>query len=84
MGNRVNIWIVKKFKKLRALFGDKCVYCGSTENLQFAHIKKTKLSGTDGRGRKERYYDIRNNPKSYVLACKKCHEDLDRNSNLSP
>ena len=60
----------KKFRKqLIKAFGGKCVICGSIENLEFAHVKPTKLSGI-GRGRKERYYDVLRNPDCYALTCK--------------
>jgi hypothetical protein len=42
--------------------------------LQFAHIRKTKLSGTGPRGRKERMADIAAHPKSYTLRCEKHHK----------
>lgn len=76
MPSRQNTWIIEKRKQLIKLFGGMCVLCWTTENLEFAHIKPTKLNGL-GRGRKERYYDVKNNPKSYVLMCKKCHERFD-------
>jgi hypothetical protein len=45
-------------------------------SLQFAHIKDTGLNGI-GRGRKERYYDIRNHPDSYALLCEDHHKAYD-------
>ena len=57
-------------------FGGKCEKCGSTENLEFAHIAKTPLKGK-GRGSMHRYYDIKNHPMSYALMCHRCHEQED-------
>ena len=60
----------KKYRKqLIKKFGGKYIVCGSIEDLEFAHVKPTELSGR-GRGRKERYYDILRNPDSYALVCK--------------
>ena len=30
-----------------------------------------------GRGRKERYLDVRRNPRAYVLLCRRCHRLYD-------
>jgi hypothetical protein len=60
--------------------GGKCVFCGSTYNLQFAHIKPTSLKGR-GRGRKERFRDIRQNIDCYALMCGGsfgCHKSYDK------
>jgi hypothetical protein len=63
---------------LREERGGKCETCSSAEGLDFAHVKKTKLSGAGGgRGQGERYYDIKNNPESYLLLCKDCHHTVD-------
>lgn len=70
MTNQRNELQPKFRKQLIKIFGGKCIICGSTEDLEFAHIKPTKLKGR-GRERKERYYDILNNPDSYALTCKK-------------
>ena len=55
--------------------------CGTAEDLNFAHVHPTELSG-EGRGRQARYYDIKNNPDCYRLMCKKdgqgCHHDYDK------
>jgi hypothetical protein len=76
MTNYVNKWIRTAFDNLRKVFGDKCSFCGSKENLEYAHLEQTELVGR-GRGRKERYYDIKKNPDSYVLLCVVCHKTLD-------
>lgn len=75
MTNVMNRWIKRKFNELRFLFGNKCLLCPSEYRLEFAHIKPTELKG-EGRGRKERYYDILNNPDSYILLCQLCHRGL--------
>ena len=76
MTNYTNCWIVERRKLLIKAFGEECEFCGGKEKLQFAHREPTELSG-EGRGRKERYYDVINNPCCYVLLCKKCHDVLD-------
>ncbi len=77
MSNRSNRWIIQAFRDLRIEFGNKCAYCGTRRQLQFAHIQPTGLNGT-GRGRKERYYDIVNHKDSYVLLCRKHHKEYDQ------
>ena len=68
----------EKAKRLRKLllkaFFSKCWVknCKEIENLEFAHIKATKLSGW-GRGRWQRIYDIINNPCNYALLCHNHH-----------
>ena len=74
--NQPNRFIKEKFEKLREEFGNKCHICNELYDLEFAHIKDTELSGR-GRGRKERYYDIIKNKKSYKLLCSRCHELYD-------
>lgn len=62
--------------------GGKCWNCGSIINLQFAHIKETELNG-EGRGRHERYFDVKNHPDCYALLCggddgiSGCHRGFD-------
>jgi len=68
---------------LRKARGNKCQYCGYSGYLEFAHIKKTKVHSVGngrkrrGRGMVARYYDIKNNPESYRLLCRDCHDILD-------
>lgn len=75
MTNRQNKDIKRLKKKLIKQFGGKCIICGSIKNLEFAHLKPTKLKGI-GRGRKERYYDVLKNPDCYVLTCKEHNNDV--------
>jgi len=78
--NRANKYAKHRREQLISLFGGRCQNkkCGSTCELQFAHIKPTRLSGVRrGRGRKEHQGDIAVHPGSYVLLCKSCHEDFD-------
>lgn len=78
MTNKGNRWIRQVFNDLKADRGGKCEIpgCEETEDLEFAHVQPTDLGGR-GRGRKERYYDIKNNPDSYRLLCKGHHRDHD-------
>lgn len=77
MGNPANEWIKRRRKRLLEEWGGECLFCGSKENLQFAHLKETSVKGW-GRGRKERIYDVIHNPDSYVLLCCKNHKELDK------
>lgn len=77
MTNKANRWIKRKLIELRNQFGGKCEDCDTWENLEFAHKEHTKLSGK-GRGRKERYYDIKKHPDKYMLVCHVCHVTYDR------
>lgn len=77
MTNQSNTWIKQAFVKLRVSYGNCCDMCGSTESLEFAHTRDNGFSGM-GRGRKERYYNIKNNPNDYRLLCKKCHRIYDK------
>jgi len=57
--------------------GDPCNAVNQAE-LEFAHIKPTKLSETiEGRGSWRRYNDIKNNPDCYLLLCTDHHKILD-------
>jgi len=77
MTTRQNKRLPIRRQELIQRFGGKCKNCGSTEKLQFAHIEKTKLSGSKGRGTKERFYDVLKNPEKYRLYCEGCHEQYD-------
>ena len=77
MTNAMNQWITKAICNLRKAYRNRCFLCDKKGKLEFAHIKPTDLSGR-GRGRKERYYNIKNNPASYMLLCRSCHEAFDK------
>lgn len=70
--------IKKQWEYLKELCGNKCMYpdCEITDNLEFAHLKDTGLSGMS-RGRKERYYNIIKNLDSYILLCEEHHKMMD-------
>jgi hypothetical protein len=65
---------------LREEWGGACVWHGGECDgpLEFAHLpgKPTKLNG-QGRGLPQRYHDVRANPDSYVLVCRRHHAELD-------
>lgn len=77
MGNPQNEWAKRRRKRLLEEWGGECLFCGSKEKLQFAHLEETDVKGW-GRGRKERLYDVINNPDSYVLLCREHHRKLDK------
>ena len=58
-------------KELKRKLGNKCSTrgCTRTRGLEFAHTRKTELSGHSGRGRSNRLYDVRNRIASYTLKC---------------
>lgn len=64
-------------RKLKSLFGSRCLACGATRQLQFAHVTPTELKGL-GRGSTKRLYDVIHNPDCYVLLCPSCHYDYDK------
>lgn len=68
----IRIYAYEKYKR-----GNACEYCRSIQDLEFAHIKPTKLKGM-GRGKDRRAYDIKRNPDSYMLMCQKCHRAFDK------
>ena len=72
------LFLDKMKKELQVALGRDCRKCGHRRQLEFAHVKKTKLSGKTGRGKKKRLYDIKNNFGSYILLCKPCHREFDR------
>lgn len=60
------------FARLRQEFGGKCERCPKRRHLQFAHKRPTGLMGR-GRGRADRYHDIKRNRDAYMLLCYRCH-----------
>lgn len=77
MTNKPNAWVKRRRKVLVKQFGGKCQHRGcnvrGSAHLQFAHVRRTKLSGTGPRGRKEKAADIAAHPRSYTLRCPKHH-----------
>jgi len=77
--NQMNKWIREQFNRLYLFYNKRCALCGvpdTMNNLEFAHIRETGLTGR-GRGRKERYYDIINNLDAYRLMHHDCHTYYD-------
>ena len=70
----------KAFRLLRKRWGNRCVWSDGDHRgrLEFAHLpgKPTDLNGR-GRGRSNRYHDIRKHPGHYVLLCRGHHLQLD-------
>lgn len=75
---------------LREARGGKCKDCGYVGYLEFAHVKPTdiKRNGAGrkrrGRGGRDRYYDIKNNPDCYRLLCRDCHDVMDGRAEKVP
>lgn len=67
--------IKRKMQELRQMY-PVCRFCGSTEQVEFVHLRETPLSGR-GRGRRKRYYDITRNLDAYSALCKECHKEYD-------
>jgi hypothetical protein len=72
----------EKIQAERALaiqaFGGKCSNptCGSTVQLEFAHLRGTDLRGMS-RGSYERVADVIRHPDHYMLFCHECHLEYD-------
>lgn len=67
--------------QLRLDWGGRCVMADGTPHmgrLEFAHLpgKPTGVCGR-GRGRTDRYYDVKRNPECYVLLCRSHHRRID-------
>ncbi|MBA7472222.1 hypothetical protein ES707_07544 [subsurface metagenome] len=60
------------------LLGGECTAqnCHETKDLEFAHRVPNGVNGR-GRGRQERYQDVRNNPGNYMLLCPNHHHQYD-------
>lgn len=74
MKRKVSLTTIRNDKlemKLKRKLGNKCSTRGCTRvrGLEFAHKRKTKLSGISGRGRSNRLYDVKKHLKSYNLKC---------------
>lgn len=66
----------RRMAGLRAGRGNCCEQCGSTSDLEWAHLWPTGLKGR-GRGLSQRVHDITNNPSAYRLLCRVHHALLD-------
>ena len=80
-----NLWVNKHLREIKIKLGG-CQACDekSPSKLQFAHLKDTPILHVDrdwehrGRGKWQRYVDIRENPDSYTLLCEVyCHRAFD-------
>jgi hypothetical protein len=58
-------------RELKKKLGNRCSYrgCKRVRGLEFAHTRKTELSGHSGRGRSNRLSDVANHLSSYTLRC---------------
>lgn len=58
-------------RQLKKELGNKCSFrgCPRTRGLEFAHKRKTALSGHSGRGRSNRLTDVKKHTSSYMLRC---------------
>jgi len=58
-------------RQLKQKLGNKCSYpnCDRSRGLEFAHLRKTELSGKSGRGRSNRLSDVKHHLSSYTLRC---------------
>ncbi len=77
-------YIEKKKAELINFYGARCnnIQCRRRYNLgfkplEFAHITPTKLSGRNGRGKRNRILDVNKNRKKYMLLCPECHDLFD-------
>lgn len=72
--NRQNRYAHKILNIEKARRGNKCQVkgCKSRRALEFHHVQETSLAGR-GRGLVRRALDVRKNPGSYILVCRKHH-----------
>lgn len=68
-------WANQLRSKLIDMRGNRCENCGISGDktqLEWHHLKPTGLSGRS-RGSTQRAIDVRDNPGSYGLFCRRCH-----------
>ena len=88
MSNKIKVSVLMGV--LREARGGKCQDCGHEGSLEFAHVKPTSIKRNGegrerrGRGGRNRYYDIKNNPDCYKLLCCNCHDVLDGRADPVP
>jgi hypothetical protein len=72
--NRQNRYAHKILNIEKARRGNRCQVkgCKSRRALEFHHVQETSLAGR-GRGLARRALDVRKNPGSYILVCRKHH-----------
>ena len=68
---------VKLRERALDLVGRKCVFCGSCEKVEMAHLAVNGIRGP-GRGWERRYGDVVKNPKDYAPMCVEHHRLFDR------
>lgn len=75
MTNKPNQWTKRRIPQLKRKLGGKCKHRGCGERrlskLHFTHTRRTPISGTGPRGRKEKVADVAAHPRSYTLRCAK-------------
>jgi 5-methylcytosine-specific restriction endonuclease McrA len=76
MAARNNEYVKRRWQSLIEERGGKCQECGSSGDLEFAHLQPTKCKGM-GRGKSRRLADILKHPGKYRLLCMPCHDALD-------
>lgn len=54
-----------------------CFGCGDLNDLEFAHVRPTQLSGMS-RGQYRRWLDVVRHPDRYILLCAECHREFDK------
>jgi hypothetical protein len=63
-------------ERVRELLGDRCQECDSPEEVELAHVARTRVQGR-GRGTYRRLRDVLEHPEAYKLLCRPCHMDFD-------
>lgn len=71
-------WSAARRAQLIREWGGRCERrsCRRRDNLEFAHVEQTKVTGR-GRGANWRVLDVIRNPSAYALLCKGCHAEFD-------
>lgn len=66
----------------KELLGGRCRYCGSTEDLQFHHIDKTKKKFNISNTLNHKQEKVMKELQKCILLCGSCHRQLHKNMRL--
>lgn len=89
-------YLKRKKEKLLKFFGNECQKCKAKEGdikklengkeeliaLQFAHKIGFRLQYGEGRGKKKRLLEVNRNPEKFLLLCRHCHLEYDKENPL--
>lgn len=76
-GNTTRAKVARLKKIVRKLVGWRCVWCGTGEDVQLAHVLPTEMSDHHKRSQWQRYNDAAKHPECYRPMCAKHHRLFD-------